>query len=149
MTLPELLSSWMQALKAKFTVKLQVAVLLAASFAVHVTVVTPSGNVEPDGGLHTVVTPGQLSLAVGVANVTNLLVLAGHAGAATVVTFAGQVITGGWVSVTVTVKVQSGLAGVPGALHTTVVVPTGKNDPLGGEQVTAPQIIPPPAIGSE
>jgi hypothetical protein len=48
------------------TVKLQLALLPDASIAVHVTVVTPSMNIEPDGGLHVVVTPGQLSEAVGV-----------------------------------------------------------------------------------
>lgn len=35
------------------TVKLQLAVLPAASLAVHVTVVVPFGNVEPDGGSQT------------------------------------------------------------------------------------------------
>ena len=35
------------------------------SIAVHVTVVVPSGNVDPDGGTHATVTPGQLSETVG------------------------------------------------------------------------------------
>jgi hypothetical protein len=140
MTLPELLSSWIQALKEKFTVKLQVALLLAASFAVQVTVVTPSGKVEPDGGLHTTVgTPEQLSLAVGVANVATLPVMAGQAGAATMVMFARQVIEGGWLSLTVTVKVP-----VPVLLlasvteQVTVVTPFWKVVPLAGVQVTLP-----------
>jgi len=47
------------------TWKLHVAVFPAASVAVHVTVVTPSGKMEPGGGVHAVVTPGQLSLEVG------------------------------------------------------------------------------------
>ena len=42
-----------------------VEVLPDASVAVHVTVVVPFGKNEPDAGLHIVVTPGQLSLAVG------------------------------------------------------------------------------------
>ena len=37
-----------------------------ASEAVHVTVVVPTGKVEPDAGAHETVTPGQLSAPVGV-----------------------------------------------------------------------------------
>jgi hypothetical protein len=48
------------------TVKVQLLVFPAASVAVHVTVVIPLANVAPEGGLQTVVTPGQLSVAVGV-----------------------------------------------------------------------------------
>ena len=47
------------------TVKLQAAVLFDVSVAVQVTVVVPTGKQNPDGGLHIVVTTGQLSLAVG------------------------------------------------------------------------------------
>ena len=47
------------------TVNEQVAVLPEASVAVQVTVVTPIGNIDPDGGVHATVTPGQLSDAVG------------------------------------------------------------------------------------
>jgi hypothetical protein len=47
-------------------VKLQVAVFIAESVAVQVTVVVPVGMQVPDGGLQTMVTPGQLSLAVEV-----------------------------------------------------------------------------------
>ena len=54
------------------TVKLQFAVWLEVSVAVQVTVVTPFGNAEPDGGLQPTVTPGQLSLALGVAYVTTV-----------------------------------------------------------------------------
>ena len=43
----------------------QVAVLLLASVAVHVTFVLPWGKTEPDAGVQAVVTPGQLSLAAG------------------------------------------------------------------------------------
>jgi len=98
------LSSCRQALKT-LTVKLQLAMLPAASVAVHVTVVVPAGNVEPDGGLHTVViTPGQLSVTVGAGKVTAVLLESGQVCAATTVTGAGQVMVGGCVSLTVTVK---------------------------------------------
>ena len=36
------------------------------SVAVQVTVVVPFGKQEPEGGLQTTVTPGQLSVAIGV-----------------------------------------------------------------------------------
>ena len=53
------------------TVNVQLEELAAASLTVHVTVLVPSGNVEPDGGVHTgVPTPGQLSLTLGSCQVT-------------------------------------------------------------------------------
>lgn len=117
--------------------KLLVAVLFDASFAVQVTVVTPSGKVEPDGGRHTTgVTPEQLSLAVGTANVTTLPVVAGQVGAATTVTLAEEVIEGGWVSLTVTVNVQVLVfLLVSVAEQVTVVTPFWKVAPLGGAQL--------------
>ena len=50
-----------------FTVNVneQVAVLPELSVAVQLTVVVPCGKVDPDAGVHTGVTPGQLSLLVG------------------------------------------------------------------------------------
>ena|SRR5262249_41962770 len=93
-TLAGLLSSCRQALKT-LTLKLQLAVLPEVSVAVHVTVVVPAGNVEPDGGTQAVVTPGQLSEAVGAGKVTAVLVESGQVCAATAVTGAGQVIVGG------------------------------------------------------
>ena len=48
------------------TVNEHVPVFDAASVAVHVTVVVPIANVEPDAGTHTIPTPGQLSDAVAV-----------------------------------------------------------------------------------
>ena len=54
----------------RLTVKVQFAVFPEASVAVHVTVVVPTGNVDPLGGTHEAVTPGQLSLGVGVVYVT-------------------------------------------------------------------------------
>jgi hypothetical protein len=48
------------------TVKPQLAVRFAASVALQLTVVVPFGNCEPEVGEHTtVVTPEQLSVAVG------------------------------------------------------------------------------------
>src|SRR5262249_48359976 len=89
------------------TVKLHAAVLPEASVAVQVTVLTPSGKHDPDGGLQAVVTPGQLSEAVGGGKVAttqfaDVQVVCGE----TAVTAAGQVIVGGCVSWTVTVNVQ-------------------------------------------
>ena len=52
-------------LSTTFTVKLHEAVLPEASVAVQVTVVVPLAKLEQEGGLQEVVTPGQLSLAVG------------------------------------------------------------------------------------
>ena len=91
-----LLSSCKQTLKA-VTVKAQLAVLPDASVAVHVTVVVPTGKQEPDGGSHTTVTPGRLSLAVAEKLTTThrSLIVADFA-----VTLAGQVIVGGVVSTT-------------------------------------------------
>jgi len=48
------------------TGNVHVAVFPAVSVAVQVTVVVPTGNIEPDGGTQATVTPGQLSFAVGV-----------------------------------------------------------------------------------
>ena len=48
------------------TVKLHVFVLPAASVAVQATGVVPVPKLEPPAGLQVTVTPGQLSLAVGV-----------------------------------------------------------------------------------
>jgi hypothetical protein len=72
-----LLSSCRQPLNT-VTVKLQVAVLPDASVAVQVTVVVPTGNVEPEGGLQATVTPEQLSDAVGAEKVTVALVEIGQ-----------------------------------------------------------------------
>ena len=54
----------------------------------------------------------------------------------TEVTLAGQLIDGGWVSFTVTVKLQLGPAVVE---QLTVVVPFGKKESEAGAQVTVPQ----------
>ena len=46
------------------TVKVQVAMLFEASFAVQVTVVVPTAKVEPEIGAQLIVAPGQLSVTV-------------------------------------------------------------------------------------
>ena len=52
------------------------------------------------------------------------------------VTLGGQVIVGGWLSVTVTVKLTELPPVVP---QVTVVLPTGKVEPVGGVQVVMAQ----------
>src|SRR4051794_1507518 len=106
------------------TVNMQLPVLPDASVAVHVTVVVPFENVEPDAGEHVgVPTPGQLSLAVAFVYVTAAV----HTfGAVDLVTLAGHVTVGACVSLTVTVNEQ--VLELPDAsltLQLTVVVPFG------------------------
>jgi hypothetical protein len=50
---------------ATVTVKVHIALLADVSVAVHVTVVVPGANTEPEGGAHEEFTPEQLSAAVG------------------------------------------------------------------------------------
>ena len=118
------------------TVNEQLDVLLEVSVAVQVTVVTPFGKVEPEDGLHAAVAPGQLSVGVGVLKVTT----AEHRlGSVDLVMFAGQVIEGGCVSLTVTVNEhEPGLPLPSETEQVTVVVPFGNAEPLAGEQVTEP-----------
>lgn len=117
------------------TVKLQLAVLVDVSVAVHVTVVVPFGNAVPDAGLQATVTPGQLSLPDGVANVTT----AEHRfGSVLVVIGDGQApIVGASLSLTVTVKLQEVVrfdASV--AVQVTVVVPLANAVPEAGLHAT-------------
>ena len=84
------------------TVKLQVEVLPAASVAVLVTVVVPTAKLPLLAGELVTVTPGQLSVALTL-NVTLLL---DAPGAALTLILAGQVICGGCVSLTITVKLH-------------------------------------------
>jgi hypothetical protein len=115
------------------TVKEHRFVLPVESVAMQFTVVTPFGNVEPDGGVQTVVTPGQLS-AVFTVKVT---FDAEHwPGSVARTRLAGQAMAGACVSLTVTVNKQSPPLVV---LQLTIVLPTGKNKPDGGVHVTAPQ----------
>src|SRR5258708_7364015 len=86
------------------TVNVQTLVLPLLSVAVLVTVVTPTGKAEPLAGTLTrLVTLPQVSLAV----TTKVTLLEHWPAAALTRMLAGQVIVGGWVSRTVTVKVQT------------------------------------------
>lgn len=106
------------------------------SIAVHVTVVVPTAKLDPEAGLQFTVCPGQLSLLLGVANVT--VAEPDPAGFSSTVMFAGQApIVGGCVSLTVTVKLQLASGDTPfDAVHVTSVEPFGKAEPEGGVQVT-------------
>jgi len=115
------------------TVKLHCALFPASSVAVQVTVVSPIGNSEPEGGAQTTVGPGsQASLAL-VVNVTKLPSDEAHS----TVLFAGQVTLGGVVSCTVTSKEQIELLpDTSVAVQVTLVVPRPNTLPEGGEQRT-------------
>ena len=76
------------------------------SVATQVTVVAPTGKVEPEGGLQTTDWTAQLSEAVGVKLTGTLVAIGQEAVAAAFIS--GHVIVGGVLSVTVTVKVQLG-----------------------------------------
>src|SRR5882672_4432036 len=111
------------------TVKLQLLLLPLLSRAVLVTVVTPAGKAKPLGGTLVTLVTAQLSLAV----MLKVRLLVQTPGAASTVKFAGQVICGGCVSSTVTVKLQLLLLPLLSrAVLVTVVTPTGKANPLGG-----------------
>src|SRR5438874_11355244 len=87
------------------TVKVQSAELFPlASVAWQVTVVVPFGKVEPLGGVQVVVEPTQLSLAVVRSEGGRVGKLRG---AGVVAMLVGQVNVGAWLSLTVTVEVQS------------------------------------------
>ena len=115
------------------TVKVQVLLLPLLSRAVLVTVVTPRGKAKPLAGLLVRFANAQLSLAVTVK--VTLLVL--PPGAALTARLAGQLIWGGWLSSTVTVKLQLLMLPLRSrAVLVTVVTPAGKAKPLGGTLVT-------------
>src|ERR1043166_800135 len=84
------------------TLKVQLVVLPEPSVAVQVTVLVPMGKIEPLGGLQLVVTPEQLSLAVGEKFTARPLQIDGSA---LVVMLAGVVIVGRVASITVMVNV--------------------------------------------
>jgi len=128
------------------TVKLQLAVLPLASVAVQVTVVVPTAKQVPDGGEQATVTPGQLSLAVGVVNVT---VLQAESSVLVLTTMlAGQApICGGCVSLTVAVKLQVAVCPSPDlAVTCTVVVPTENMLPDAGFPDTVTGATPPEVV---
>jgi hypothetical protein len=108
-------------------------VLPVASTAVQVTIVKPTGKVEPLGGAHLMAGLGsQLSVAVAV-QVTFLL--EHWPGSAFIVTGAGQARVGGVESTTVNEQ-ELRLLFASVAVQVTLVVPRGKVLPRAGEQTT-------------
>src|SRR5260370_11500941 len=106
----------------------------AASSAEEVTRFAPSPKAEAEVGLQMGwLAPGQLSETLVLKFTTEV-----QASCALVTTIsAGQVMTGGCVSRTATVKLQAAV--LPAAsvvVHRTVVVPTGKKAPEPGTQAT-------------
>jgi hypothetical protein len=116
------------------TLNEQSSVLLDASVAVQSTGVVPTRKIEPEPGTQLTVAPGQLSLATGVVKVT----VAEHCPAAALLTMlAGQLNVGGCVSLTVTLNEQLfELLCASTAVQFTGVVPTGKDEPGAGKQLT-------------
>jgi hypothetical protein len=105
--------------------KAQVAVFLATSVAVHVTVVNPKGNVEFDKDVHEVVTPATLSIATGALKVADIDVIPFSG---VMAMSAGHEMVGGIVSGTVTTKLQVVVVfALLMAVHVTVVVDAAGN----------------------
>jgi len=115
------------------TVNPQVATRFDVSVAVQLTGVVPRLNIEPDAGVHTTEATEQLSIATGGAKLT-----ASESPAMVLTMLAGQVITGFWLSFTVTVKLHRSPVVL---LQVTVVTPFAKVDPDGMSQVTVPQLL--------
>jgi len=94
---------------------------------VHVTGVVPIGKSLPEGGTHTTVTGGEHASLACTCHVTSWPVAEEMS--------AGQVMLGGAVSATATVKVHElPLPRLSVALQVTVVTPPGKTLPEGGVQ---------------
>jgi hypothetical protein len=72
------------------TVNVHCVVLFDVSVAVQVTVVVPTGKIDPDGGLQTTDCTPQLSVAAGAGKVTTLPVANGQDADAVAVAFAGH-----------------------------------------------------------
>src|SRR6185436_20507801 len=116
------------------TVNVQAFVLPVASVAVQVNVVTPLLKVEPLAGRHATEAKAQLSAAVGADQLTSAVQ---SPASVLCVMFAGQVMLGFSVSLTVTVKLQLAVLPWPSsAMQLTGVVPRPKLLPLAGEHVT-------------
>jgi hypothetical protein len=114
---------------ATVTRKVAVAVVPAWSVATLVTVVVPTEKAEPEAGLDTTVTPGQLSVAV----TTKFTVAVGLPGSVVAVMLAGGVTLGASVSRTVTENVQVPILPASSvAWHSTSVTPFWNTDPEGG-----------------
>src|SRR5580765_8652314 len=115
------------------TVKLVVAVLLAASRPVQFTVVAPSGNVLPDAGAQETV-----GLGSTLSTADTLKDTAAPPGpVASACWFPGPVTTGAVESVTVTENVpEAWFPELSVAVQVTVEVPSGNVLPDGGEHPT-------------
>ena len=114
------------------TVKVQLLLLPPLSRAVLVTVVVPTEKAKPLGGAVVTLVTAQLS----VVETLKVTLLVHELGAALTVRFAGQLMAGGWVSTTVTVKVHwPRFPLLSRAVLVTVVRPTGKGKPVGGTLV--------------
>ena len=112
-----------------------VAVLPDGSVAVQLTVVVPVANIDPEAGVHVIVTVPLLSAADGTVYVT-LPELA--PGGNVTRTLAGGVIVGSSSSTTCTAKLADAVLPTESvAVQLTVVVPIGKNDPDAGVQPAA------------
>jgi hypothetical protein len=118
---------------ATVTVKEVPPLLPFVSVAVQVTVVGPSGNVDPLAGVQVTATlPFTRSFAVAVKVKPAPVALV-----ASTVAFAGTVTTGPIVSATVTVNDAAPVFPfVSVVVQVTVVAPSGNVDPLAGVQVT-------------
>jgi len=115
------------------TVKVQRLVLPLESVATQVTMVAPRAKRVPDGGAQTNVAEPQLSEAAG----ENETIWSHRPGVLLVRMFAGQVITGGSRSCTITRKAHAAVFPLGSlAVQFTVFVPLGKVLPEGGTQVT-------------
>jgi len=120
-------------LSTTVTVKVHWLWLPLLSCAVLVTVVTPTGKAKPLSGTVTRFVSEQLSVAATL----KVTLLVHTPAAAFTVIFPGHKITGGWVSLTVTVKVHwLRLPLLSRAVLVTIVVPTGKAKPLAGTLAT-------------
>src|SRR5437870_11629100 len=123
------------------TVKLHVAVLPAASATMNTLVLTPTGKADPlaNPPVCVVTAPAQLSVPTGADRKS---VAQGRLASTLATMLVGHAITGGSLSLTVTVKLH--VAVLPAASvtrNTLVVTPTGKADPLANPPVcvvTAP-----------
>src|SRR5436309_1082657 len=117
------------------TLKVQALVLPLPSVAVQVTTVAPLAKADPLAGRQTTEALPQLSLAVGTVKVATAV----HCPTSVLFTMlAGQTaMTGAWLSLTVTLKVQALVLPLPSvAVQVTTVVPLAKAVPLAGEQTT-------------
>jgi hypothetical protein len=103
------------------TVKLQLAWLCAPSAAVQVTVVVPTGKIDPEAGEQLESTTAQLSLVIG----WNVTTAEQEPASLFWIILAGQVIVGGVVSTTVKVVVQVAALFAASFTVTVIVVTPG------------------------